>query len=68
MKIKVNELILKVSQQYPYNYRVEVRADALASDKVTEWLNENAIPHCQIGWGVFYLEKKYVEWLLLRWS
>lgn len=68
MKIEIKDLGYKVSQQYPYTYRVEVGADALGSDKVTAWLNENAIPYCQAGWGVYYMNKPGVEWLLMRWS
>lgn len=68
MKIKVDEVIPATSRRYPYSHRVEVSADALAADKVSEWLNENAIPHCQTKWGVFYLNKPNTEWLLLKWS
>ena len=68
MKIKVKDLGYKVSQQYPYTYRVEVSADAVASDKVSEWLEETEIPHVQANWGVFYMNKLGVEWLLLRWA
>lgn len=68
MKIKVSEVIPWVSERYPYTHRVEVSADALASDKVSEWLNDNNIPHTQTGWGVYYLRKDAVPWLLLRWS
>lgn len=68
MKIKVDEVCLHTSQRYPYTHRVEVNADARASDKVGAWLRENDIPHCQLGWGVFYLNKPNTEWLLMRWS
>jgi len=68
MKIKVKELAPFTTQRYPYTHRVEVSADALASDKVSAWLNENKIPHSQIGWGVYYLRKDHVSWLVLRWS
>ena len=68
MNIRVSEVIQKVTQMYPYTHRVEVNADAFASDKVSDWLRENDIPHCQIGWGVFYLNKPNTEWLLMRWS
>ncbi len=68
MKIKVKDLGYKVSQQYPYTYRVEVSADAVASDKVSEWLKETEIPHTRANWGVFYMNKLGVECLLLRWS
>ena len=68
MNIKVTEVIPQVSKKYPYTHRVEVSADALASDKVSAWLNENSIPHTQIGWGVYYLRKDHMTWLILRWS
>ena len=68
MKIKVKDLGFKVSQQYPYTYRVEVSADAIASDKISAWLEETEIPHIQPNWGVFYMNKLGVEWLLLRWA
>jgi hypothetical protein len=68
MKIEVKDLYFKLSQQYPYNYRVEVSADALAADKVSAWLKENSIPHTQTGWGVYYMNKPGVEWLLMRWA
>jgi hypothetical protein len=69
MKIKVKDLGYKISQQYPYTYRVEVSADAIASDKVSAWLKETEIPHARgTNWGVFYMNKLGVECLLLRWS
>ena len=68
MKIKVSEVIPVTSQRYPYSHRVEVSADALASDKVSAWLKENSIPHTQTGWGVYYLNRACAEWLLMRWS
>jgi hypothetical protein len=68
MKIKVDEVNLRVTQKYPYTHRVELSADAMAADKVAPWLIENGIPHTKIGWGVYYMKKEHVSWLLLRWS
>lgn len=68
MKIKVTEVIPVTSQRYPYSHRVEVYDDALASDKVSAWLEENSIPHTQTGWGVYYLNLANTEWLLMRWA
>ena len=68
MNIVITEILPAASKQYPYTHRVEVSADALASDKVSEWLDKNDIPHTQTGWGVYYLNKKYATMLTLRWS
>jgi hypothetical protein len=65
MKIEVKEINPRPTQQYPYTHRVEVFA---AADKVSAWLKENKIAHTQTGWGVYYLGKDAVEWLMLRWS
>ena len=67
MNIEVKKILTRPTERFPYTHRVEVSADALASDKVSEWLNENKIPHTQTGWGIFYLNKANTEWLLLRW-
>lgn len=68
MKLDIKEIILRESEQHPYSHRVEVSADALASDKVSAWLEENSIPHTQTGWGIFYMKKKHVQWMILKWA
>jgi len=68
MNIKVTEVIPAVSQRYPYSHRVEVSADAFAADKVSSWMNANNIPYTSTSWGVYYMKKSDVEWLVLRWS
>jgi hypothetical protein len=68
MNIKTKQIIPKVSDRYPYDYRVEVLADGLSCDKVVAWLEENKIPHFQTGWCVFYMKESHVAMLLLRWS
>lgn len=65
MEIKVEEVDFHV---YPYTHRVEVFADALACDKVSGWMSENKIPYSRTGWGIYYMRKEHVAWLLLRWS
>lgn len=68
MNIKINEVAPHVTKRYPYTHRVEVSADALAADKVRAWLDENEINYVSTSWGVYYLRKDHVEWLVLRWS
>ena len=68
MKFEVEEIIPRSTQQYPYTHRVRISGDALGSDKVSAWLDENKIAHTQCGWGVYYLRKDALEWLMLRWS
>jgi len=68
MKIKVTDLGCTPTERYPYTYRAEVSGETIVSLEVSDWLNDNNIPHTQTGWGVFYLNKQSAEWLLLRWS
>lgn len=68
MRIKVSEVIPQLSTRYPYTHRVEVDGDALAADKVTAWLKESEIHYCGMGWGVYYLDSKATNMLVLRWS
>lgn len=68
MKIDVEQLLPRASEQYPYTHRVVIRDNALAFDRVDHWLKENKIPHCQLPLGVFYLNQTNTEWLLLKWS
>lgn len=66
MKIDVKRINLREDSRYPYSYRVEVSADALASDKVSAWLAEAEVPHTQTGWGVFYMKHEDVVMLTLK--
>lgn len=68
MKIKVQEIIPRATERYPYTHRVEVDGDALAADKVSKWLMDNNIPHIKGPWGVYYLRQDHVVFLLLKWS
>lgn len=68
IKIKVKDLGYIPTKQYPYTYRVELSGEVMDAVEVTDWLHDNEIPHTQTSWGVFYLNKQNVEWLLLRWS
>jgi hypothetical protein len=68
MKIKVSEVAPVTSRRYPYSHRVEVFGPEPPAPAVSAWLKENAIPHTQIGLGVYYLNKQNTKWLLLRWS
>ena len=68
MNIDVTEIIPRASERYPYTHRVEVSADALASDKVSKWLMDNNIPHTKGPWGVFYMSKDDLAFLMLKWS
>jgi hypothetical protein len=68
MRIEVKQMELRETAKYPYTHRVQVDCDALASDKISEWLRESNIPHVQTGWGIFYLNGSNTEWLMLRWS
>jgi hypothetical protein len=68
MIIETNQLNRIISQRYPYDYRIKLSGDALADDKVSDWMAENSIPHTRVGWGVYYMKKEHVTWLVLRWS
>ncbi len=68
MKIKVTDLGYTPTKQYPYTYRAEVSGEVMDALDVSNWLNDNKIPYTQTAWGVFYLNKQNIEWLLLRWS
>jgi len=68
MNIDVKQLSLKVSDRYPYTHRVEVKADAFAADKVKRWLDESEISYVNPFWGVYYLDSKATNMLVLRWS
>lgn len=68
MNIDVKQLSLKVTSDYPYTHRVQVSGDATAADKVTAWLKESEISYCGVGWGVYYLDPKATDMLVLRWS
>ena len=68
MKIEVKDLGYQGSQRYPYTHRVQVSGDALGSDKVSAWLRHNELAHTLVGWGVFYVNRPTLQWLLLRWS
>ena len=67
MNIKVDRVARIVSKRYPYTHRVECELDIIDPDRVRNWLNENAIPYTQTGWGVYYLTKRDTELFLLRW-
>jgi hypothetical protein len=68
MIINTNQVNLTISKRYPYDYRVEVLGDPYSGDKVSDWLEENKIPHTTTGWGVYYMQKEHVSWLILRWA
>lgn len=69
MKFEVEEINPRSTQKYPYTHRVRISGDALGKiSKISAWLDENKIPHTQCGWGVYYLRKDALEWLMLRWS
>ena len=68
MNIDVKQLSLKVTPRYPYTHRVQVSGDATAADKVTAWLKESEINYCGMGWGIYYLDSRATNMLVLRWS
>lgn len=68
MNIDVKQLSLKTTSHYPFTHRVEVKADAFAADKVRQWLEESEISFVNPVWGVYYLDPKATNMLVLRWS
>jgi hypothetical protein len=67
--VKVNQLLSKTSQKYPWNFRVEFMCDYDDSILVGEWIEQQQLPGL---WNrdahAFYTTKDSATLCALRWA
>jgi hypothetical protein len=70
MKFKITEAAPITQHDYGLDYRVEVDGNTPTRQawEVDMWLAKNRIPHVRLEVGVYYIGKRELTGLLLRWS
>lgn len=72
MKFRMIPLGYGQTPDYPYDYRIELIEYHLHErEQLSDWLEDNAIPHTTGGWNtgsLLYLRERDAMLFALRWS